>query len=104
MIKVRKKRKAIKMKIIQGEQYASNVQGDSTEINIDVEAMSDDETITLLERTLSYGVNTANLGWRDQAVIALKVQLTQFEIDANKILAIQNKILNISVDVAKVGG
>jgi hypothetical protein len=91
------------MKIIQGEQYASNVQGTSTEINIDVKAMSDDETITLLDRHLSYGVNTDNLGWREQAVVALKEQLAQFEIDANKILAIQNKILNISVDVAKAG-
>lgn len=96
-----KKRKVIKMKIIFGEEYATDVQDTSCEICIDATAMSDDEQTILKERTLHYGVNTANLGWKDQAILNLKEQRIEFVADAQKMVDIKNKILNISVDVAK---
>jgi hypothetical protein len=89
------------MKIIFSEEYASDIQGTSCEICIDAKAMSDDEKIILKERTLHYGVNTANEGWKEQAIQNLKEQRIEFEIDAQKMVDIKNKILNIAVDVAK---
>ena len=96
-----KKRKVIKMKIIFGEEYATDVQGTSCEINIDATAMSDDETITIRSRTLHYGVNTANAGWKEQTIVALKEQKSEFLADAQKLVDVKNLILNIAVDVAK---
>jgi len=89
------------MKLVLGEQYASNVQDTTVTINIDAIATSDGGDVVLLQRTLSYTVNTANSGWRDSAIINLKEQSVEFEADATKLLEIQNDIANISADVGK---
>lgn len=96
-----KRKKAIKMKINLGQEYMSNPQGSSVEICIDAVATSDDGAVVLLKRTLSYAVNTDNIGWKDQVIIALKEQKVEFISDSEQLLGLQNKILNISVDVAK---
>ena len=90
------------MKIIQGAEYASGMNGTSTDICIDVVAKTDDETQIILERTLRYAVNTENLDWREQAITNLKLQRAEFEADAQRKIDMDNKIINISVDVAKV--
>ena len=95
-----KKQKEIKMKIILGTEYMDNVQGTSTDINIDAKATSDDGQTVILERTLSYSVNTANEGWRETAVLRLKEQAQEFQTDAQNLVNMMNEIRNISADVA----
>lgn len=99
--KIPKRKKVISMKLVLGEQYSTNVQDTTVTINIDAVATSDGGDVILLQRTLSYTVNTANAGWRDAAITNLKEQAVEFEADANQLLVIQNDIANISADVGK---